>query len=398
MGPVPLVGPMHSVDPPGEPPETRLKDLRAGLPPVHVLGRVVTVSRREITGKTDGRRRPVLSGLLSDGTATVRFTWWDPPSEGVDRGTVLRAVNAQVREFRARAELSFGWSTRIQPASDLELPSLHGADLPLHPINQLGPGAEGFRLEVRVVDIAERTVSIGEDRRTIHSGHFADGSGSAPFTAWVDFRLKSGDTVRVAGGYVRIFRGVPEVILDERTHVEPISPQAVSAPPSPPEPLPLTLGGLEARGGGAETSTEGLVVGLGSPSGVVGRCPTCARILHDGVCRLHGAVTGIPDLRARILLDDGTGVATVHLPRDLTEQLTTQTLAQLADRMRAGTSPLTIEEEFRRKLVGRRLRVTGRSRVDEFGLALFPSACREVHVDSNLAVDTLSRRLAGRPR
>ena len=155
---------------------------------------------------------------------------------------------------------------------------------------------------------------------------------------------------------------------------------------------------LEAANCGAETSTEGLVVGLGSPSGVVGRCPTCARILHDGVCRLHGAVTGIPDLRARILLDDGTGVATVHLPRDLTEQLTTETLAQLADRMRAGTSPLTIEEEFRRKLVGRRLRVTGRSRVDEFGLALFPSACREVHVDSNRAVDTLSRRLAGRPR
>ncbi|EQD54835.1 replication factor A, partial [mine drainage metagenome] len=103
---------------PASPTDTRLRDLRPTDAPVQILGRVVTVERREYTNTADGRRRPFLSGLLSDGTATVRFTWWEPPAEGVDRGTVLRAVNAQVREFRGRPEVSFGYRTRVAPASE----------------------------------------------------------------------------------------------------------------------------------------------------------------------------------------------------------------------------------------------------------------------------------------
>lgn len=388
---------MSALGGPEEFPEVRLKDLRAGLPPVHVLGRVVTVARREITGKTDGRRRTVLSGLLSDGTATVRFTWWDPPAEGVDRGTVLRAVNAQVREFRQKPELSFGWSTRIQPASAAELPPPESADLPLRGVAELQPQEEGFRLEVRVVDVDARTVTVGEERRVIHSGHLADGTGSAPFTAWIDFRLKPGDTVRVAGGYVRLFRGALEVALDERSHVEAIAPGQVPATP-PLTVTPLSLGTIEARGGGAEVLAEGLVVGLGSPSGVVQRCPTCARVLQDGVCRLHGAVQGSPDLRARVILDDGTGVATANLTRELTERLTGRSLNQLLDQMRRQPDPAQIEQELRGHLLGRRLRVRGRARVDEFGLALYPTACDEIPAEAAREIDRLARRLAERPR
>ncbi|MGA7846712.1 MAG: hypothetical protein WCB18_06475 [Thermoplasmata archaeon] len=388
---------MTAVGGPEEIPEVRLKDLRAGLPPVHILGRVVTVARKEITGKVDGKRRTVLSGLLSDGTATVRFTWWDPPAEGIDRGTVLRAVNAQVREFRKKPELSFGWSTRIQPASDLELPSPETADLPLRGIADLHPQEEGFRLEVRVVDVTERTVTVGEERRAVHSGHLADGTGTAPFTAWIDFRLKPGDTVRVAGGYVRVFRGTLEVTLDERSHIENIAPQLVPSTPPPPVSV-LALGTLEGRGGGLDVQTEGLVVGLGSPSGVVQRCPTCSRVLQEGVCRLHGAVEGTADLRARVVLDDGTGVATVNFDRALTERLTGRTLAQFVDQRRQQPEPARAEQEIRAQLLGRRLRVRGKARVDEFGLALYPTGCEELLAQPRAAIDGLARRLAERPR
>jgi ssDNA-binding replication factor A large subunit len=383
---------MTALSSPDGSPEVRLKDLRAGLPPVHVLGRVVTVARKEITGKSDGRRRTVLTGLLSDGTATVRFTWWDPPTEGVDRGTVLRAVNAQVREYRQKPELSFGWSTRIQPASDLELPSPESADLPLRGLAELRPQEEGFRLEVRVADVTERTVSVGEDRRVLHSGHLADGTGTAPFTAWVDFRLKPGDSVRIAGGYVRLYRGSSEVTLDERSHVERIP--AGQVPPSPPEVVPtLAFGTLEARGGGADVRGEGLVVGLGSPSGVVRRCPTCSRVTQDGVCRDHGAVEGTPDLRARVHLDDGTGAATVNLGREMTEKLTGRTLGEFLEDLRRQPDALRSEKEIRANLLGRRLRVRGRARVDEFGLALYPTECEEVRTDPDLAIEALARRL-----
>jgi len=388
---------MPALGGPEDIPEVRLKDLRVGAPAVHVLARVVTVARKEITRKSDGRRHTVLSGLLSDGTATVRFTWWDPPAEGIDRGTVLRAVNAQVREFRQRPELSFGWSTRIQPASDLELPPVASTDLPLRGAGELGPEAEGFRLEVRVVDVAERTVTVGEERRAVHSGHLADGTGVVPFTAWVDFRLRPGDTVRVAGAYVRVFRGRNEVALDERSHVEAIAPQLVPATPEA-KVRHLAMGALQAHGGGEDVRAEGLVVGLGSPSGIVSRCPTCARVLRQGICQLHGAVEGSPDLRARVVLDDGTGVATVNLPRGLTEKLTGRSLAQYMEQLPRPSDPGLSEQWIRDQVMGRRLRVRGRARVDDFGLALFATECEAVPAQPGMAIEELARRLAEHPR
>jgi ssDNA-binding replication factor A large subunit len=99
-----------------------LRDLRATSDPVSIVARVVTAQRREVTRKSDGGRRPVLSGLLSDGTASVRFTWWDPPSETIEKGEILRAVNVQVREWQGRIEVSFNWKSRVAAAGEAELP------------------------------------------------------------------------------------------------------------------------------------------------------------------------------------------------------------------------------------------------------------------------------------
>lgn len=375
-------------------PELRLRDLRAGLPPVHVLGRIVSVTKKEVTGRTDGRRRTVLSGLLTDGTATVRFTWWDPPSDGVDPGTVLRAVNAQVREFRHRPELSFGWSTRVQPASELEIPPVDPSELPLRGLATLEPGEEGYRLEARVQDVIDRTVTVREDRRTIHSGHLSDGTGTVPFTAWVDFRLRPGDTVRIIGGYVRRFRGVSEVTLDERTHVEAIPNEGVAASPAPTEPGPA-LGQLAGGSRGTEVRVLGRVVALGSPSGVVHRCSQCGRVLRDGLCRVHAAVEGVPDFRVRLMLDDGTGVAAVDLSRALSEAITGTTLEQLLTRSRQPSGGPALEREIRSNLLGQSFGVTGRVRVDEFGTTLVPTSIDRLPPGGGAPFDRLVARLAG---
>lgn len=388
---------MEPADEPGTIPEIRLKDLRAGLPPVHVLGRVVAVSRREVTTRTDGRRRSVLSGLLSDGSATVRFTWWDPPAEGVDRGIVLRAVNAQVREFRARAELSFGWSTKIEPASELELPSLDPKSVPLRRVSDLALQTDAFRLEVRVQDVASRTVTVREERRSLYSGHLADGSGTVPFTAWVDFRLKPGDVIRVMGGYVRLFRGVPEVTLDERSHVEGLPADAVPPGPTSVE-GPLAIGLAEGRGTGSLVAIEGVAVGLAPPSGLVRRCPTCARVLRAGTCPDHGAVPGVADLRARLVLDDGTGAATVNLSREATEKVSGLTLSQALELVRSDPTEAGVEDQLRRRLLGKRFRVSGGARVDDFGLSVSATTIEAIHVDPGATVAALAHALAERSR
>ena len=326
-------------DEPATTPEVRLRDLRPTDAPVAILARIVTVQRREVVRRTDGGRRPVLSGLLSDGTATVRFTWWDPPAEEIERGTVLRAAPVTVREFRGRPELTFGWRTRVMPASAAELPVLTASELPRRTVRELGAGDEGFALEARVMEVEPKTVTVAGERRQIHQGVLADPTGAVGFTACTDFGLSSGEAVRVLGAYLRTFRGRPQLVLDERSHLERLPTSELPALAVPPGGTVERLGQL-ATGTGAERVTiEGRALAVQPPSGIVLRCPSCQRLLREGLCRVHGAVTGVPDLRLRLVLADGTGGATVILDRPQTERITGTTLEECRALLQARTDP-----------------------------------------------------------
>jgi replication factor A1 len=352
--------------------ETRLRDVRASDVPVLVIGRVVAVERREVVRRSDGGRRPILSGLLSDGTATVRFTWWDPPREGIERGTVLRAGPAKVREFRGRSELVFDWRTRAEPASAAELPTVDPEDFPRRTAAELVAGAEGFRFEARVLNVQSKSVTVGTERRELFEGRLADASGIVGFTAWSDFRLQPNEALRITGAYVRAFRNRPQLILDDRSRVERLDSSAVPAV----DPAALSracesIARLEARGGAELAEVEARAVALLPPSGLVTRCPECRRTVVKGVCRQHGRVEGVPDLRARISLDDGTGTLTVHADRAQTERLLGRSLPECLEMVRANPDPARVEEDLFRAVFGRRYRALGRVARDDFGLTMY---------------------------
>jgi ssDNA-binding replication factor A large subunit len=361
-----------------EPTEVRLRDLRADNTPVAIVARVVTAERREITRKSDGGRRPVLSGLLSDGTASVRFTWWDPPSEPIERGEILRAVNVQTREFRGRVELTFNWKTRVAPAGEAELPVVRPDEISRTPLGDLREGDDGVHLTVRVVRVAPKTVSVGTERRLLHEGVLADASGSVAFTSWSDFGLKPGEALDVSGGYVRAFRSRPQLVLDDRTTVRRVPGEGLPSADQAATPRRQSIAAIEEAGGGELLEARGVVVGLSPPSGIVYRCPECRRSTHQGICRTHGTVPAEPDLRARLVLDDGTGVLTVNLDRDATEQLWGRTLADCLRDVQADPEPGLLEERLLETVFGRRLVVRGRGSADDFGVTLYPDSVEPV--------------------
>ena len=381
---------------PSNPVETRLRDLRPDVSPVELIARVVTFERRDVTRRSDGSRRPLVSGLLSDGTATVRFTWWDPPREGIERGLVLRAVGAEVREFRGRPEVTFSWKTRVGPASPAELPRVDAGDLPFRTVGELRPSDEGFRVEARVVRVAPKSVTVGTERRVVHEGLVADRTGAIALSAWSDFGLKAGEAVRIAGGYVRGFRGRPQLVLDERTTVVRVEGTDLPDPAQLLTAPPRSIADVEAEGGGEAVAVEGVVVGLLPPSGLVFRCPTCQRSVRSGICRVHGQVNGQPDLRARIVLDDGTGALTVNASRADTERLWGVTLEEAEARLRNQPDPSLLEEQMLETLLGRRLRVRGVGTSDDFGVTLAPESIERVDIDLDAAAEELTARLGER--
>ena len=382
-----------AVEPPG-PAERRLASLHAGTEPVEVVGRVVTLERREVTRRSDGTRRPLLSGLLSDGTATVRFTWWDPPREGVERGTVLRAVGAEVREFRGRPELTFTWRTRVGPASAAELPNVRGEELPSRSLAELKGPDEGFRVDVRVVRVAPRSVTVGQEQRVVHEGLLADRSATIQFSSWSDFGLVPGEAIRIAGGYVRRFRQRPQLVLDERSTILRIEGADLPEPTAVLRSPPVSVAQVEDAGGGASVAVEGIVVGLLPPSGVVYRCPMCRRTVKGGICRVHGQVEGQPDLRARLVLDDGTGALTINAGREATERLWGLTLADARARLRDLPDPSVLEEQLLESVLGRRLRVRGAGSQDDFGVTIDPESIETIDVDLETTAAELAARFA----
>jgi replication factor A1 len=363
---------MGAEEEPSGPVDTRLRDLRPTDRPVAITARIVAVARREIVRKSDGGRRPVLSGLLSDGTATVRFTWWDPPGEEIDRGLVIRAAPVQVREFRGKAELTFGWKTHVAPASPTELPSLPPEEMLRRTLAALRPPEEGFMVEARVLEVEPKTVTVGADRREIHQGLLGDGSGIVAFTAWTDFRLRPGEALRISGAYTRSFRGRPQLVLDERAHVERIEGQDLPPLSDPSSDRPTPLGRLLEGAGSERVVVAGRALALQPPSGLVLRCPQCRRLLRSGACREHGTVEGIPDLRLRLVLDDGTGTITLNLERPVVERITGRTLEACRDLLAAHPDPSVVETELLGTVFGHRVRARGPVSRDDFGLSMYP--------------------------
>jgi len=378
---------------PPAPVETRLRDLRSTTTPVEFVARVVTYERRDVTRRSDGSRRPLASGLLSDGTATVRFTWWDPPREGLERGTVVRAVGAEVREFRGRPEVTFSWKTRVGEASPAELPRLDSEEIPFRNVRELRAGEEGFRIEVRVVRVAPKSVTVGAERRVVYDGLVADRTGAISLSAWSDFGLRVGEAVRFAGGYVRAFRGRAQLVLDERSTVVRVEGNDLPDPAQLLAAPPRSIAEVEDEGGGETVAVEGIVVGLLPPSGLVYRCPTCHRSVRSGICRIHGQVEGQADLRARIVLDDGTGALTVNASRVETERLWGVTLDEARSRLRNQPDPSLLEEEILESLLGRRLRVRGVGTKDDFGVTVTPESIERVDIDLDASAEALAARL-----
>ncbi|MCI4333093.1 MAG: hypothetical protein L3K01_05140 [Thermoplasmata archaeon] len=379
------------------PAEVRLRDLRANDVPVSIVARVVTAERREIVRKSDGGRRPVLSGLLSDGTASVRFTWWDPPSDPIERGEVLRAVNVQVREFQGRVELTFNWKSRVAPAGDADLPKVNPEDIPLRPLAELRSGDDWFRVVARIVRVAPKTVSVGEERRLLHEGVIADSSGAVAFTAWSDFGLSPGEAIDVSGGYARAFRGRPQLVLDERSTVRRVPGEGLPSAESATRGLSRRISDIEATGGGELLELRGVIVALLPPSGLVHRCPECRRAVRQGLCRVHGTVQPEPDLRARLVVDDGTGTLTVNAGRPETERLWGRTLEQCLQTMRENPDPTLLEEQLFEAVFGRRIVVRGRGSADDFGVTVYPESIEVEAMDPVARARSIAGALGGSP-
>ncbi|MBR2394477.1 MAG: single-stranded DNA-binding protein, partial [Candidatus Methanomethylophilaceae archaeon] len=124
----------------------------------------------------------------------------------------------------------------------------------------------------------------------------------------------------------------------------------------------------------------GMVVDMRAGSGLIKRCPQCNLSILNGVCTAHGQVNGTPDLRMKIVLDDGTGAIGAIVNRKDTETLTGITL-KAAEGLAMAQGEGVVAREVAGKILMKRISITGNVMSDDYGPSMIVKSASVLDVD-----------------
>jgi replication factor A1 len=358
---------------------TLVVDLKPDQQSVHVLCRVVSVNPREIQVK--GEARKIFYGILGDASGTIQFTAWKDFE--LEKGSVVDIANAYTKEWQGSVKVNFGDRTKITKADESSVPEVN-IEPREYKVNELHAGLSAVDVTVRILEIQDREVEVSGQKKKVFSGLLGDETGKAQFTAWYDFKLKEGSVVKIAGGYVKAWKGIPQLTFDEKATVEKLDANKISKKDLKTQ--KIVLSELVERNGGLDIEVEGTIIEIRKGSGLVQRCPQCNRVLQNGSCTVHGAVEGKADMRMKLVIDDGTGSVSAILGKELTEKLLGKTMTDSAN-------DEGLVEEMNTLLFGHRISLQGNALGDEYGITLIARDAKRADFNVAAEAERLSAEL-----
>jgi replication factor A1 len=333
----------------------------------------------------DGKEKDIVYGILGDDTGTLQFTAWDADRFQYDKGNVLRIVSAYTKGWNDEVQVNLGDRAAITREEEDSLPpppqgaaAVTGGEVN---VSDLRAGMRGLDLTFRVLSVEPRQVNVKGEEKTVWSGSLADETGMIEFSSWQDFDLKEGDVVRLQGGYIRTWRGVPQLSFDGRDDLEKLEDSALPKMEDLARETVVSIDDLERRGGAASVSVNGIMIEVREGSGLVFRCNECRRVVRKGTCSIHGRVESTPDLRVKGVVDDGTGSLSVIINRELTEGLLGKTLEECKNLAQETFDSEVVRDMLVDRLVAKPVKVTGNVVSDDFGLMMIVREVADVSVD-----------------
>jgi len=360
-----------------------VSDLKPNEFSVKVLGHVIAVNPKEITVK--GEPRTIFYGILGDESGTVQFTSWKDLE--LEKGDVVEITNAYTREFQGAVQLNFGDRVRVEKTDKERLPE--DAFKP-HKMNvkNLRSGVGRVDVTARVVNIQERDTEVNGEKKKVFSGIIADETGKAQFTSWHDFKIKEGDVLHINGGYVKSWKGIPQLTFDSNATVKKLDKKTISKKELDTTKMPIHK--LVEKGGALDVEVEGTVIDIRPGSGFVMRCPECNRVLQNDQCSIHGNVEGVPDLRVKLIVDDGTGAVDCTLNKELSEKVLGLSFKDIK-KMKSED----VEDEMHKKMFARRIVLRGNALSDNFGTTIIPKDAKFLEVNVEKESEKILKDLEG---
>lgn len=250
----------------------KLSDLKPNESSVDLLCRIVAVNQKEV--EVNGTKKTILYGILGDPTLTLPFTAWE--SEGLDlkKGDIVRVRNAYTKEWQGNVQINFGTRTSISKESTAVLQPYEGlGKVTEYKIKDLKEGVGNVATTARLLSIEKREVTVDGQKKIVFSGILGDETGKAQFSAWSDFNLKEGDIIEIIGGYVRNWRGIPQLNFDERAKVEKLESKTFPSTDDISRGRSIPIEEIAVRGGAVDALVNGIMVDIKQGSGLIFRCP-----------------------------------------------------------------------------------------------------------------------------
>jgi len=250
----------------------------------------------------------------------------------------------------------------------------------------LRSGIGAIDVSAIILEVNEREVNVEDETKKVFSGILADETGKAQFTSWHDFKIKKGDVLRITGGYVKSWKGIPQLTFDERAKVSKLDKNKISQNDLKLEKIPMHK--LIEKRGALDVEVEGDVIEIRPGSGIIIRCSECNRTLQNGECSIHGKVEGITDLRLKLIVDDGTGSISTVIKKEITEKLIDKSFEECKK-----TDEKDLLDEFNKKLFAHKISIRGNALGDEFGTSIIARDAKRVDENIKEEAEKISEKI-----
>jgi replication factor A1 len=338
---------------------------------------------------------------LADKTGTLPFTAWR--DFGLKNGDVIQITNAYTSEWQNDPQVNLGDKTKVAKSNEeLEVSwkplnssvSKNNGSCKNYNVIEFTDGLSNIAVKVRILSLESREVNVNGSKKTIYNGIVADESGKSRFTAWTDLGLDQNDTVKLSGGYIKSWRGLPDLQLDERTEVEKLAGDSLPSLEELQAGRELSISEVTKLGGVTGAAVRGVVLDIKKGSGLIYRCPECKRVLQKNMCMVHGKQEGVVDLRVKATLDDGTGTLSVVIDKSGTEKIVGKSVEECEELVFKTRNFELINDELFKTLIAQPVRVHGNVITDDYGLMMICNDVELVKIDVKSEAAKLLESLA----
>jgi replication factor A1 len=368
---------------------------------VDLLVRVMSSNTREVV--VGGNPKMIQSGIMADEAGnTVKFTVWDVSKADLKAGENYLIRYAYTKEWSGQPEVHLGNRVVVEqrPQEEVTVPESvvvpqsggsYSAPL-VAKVSELRENMNNITLTGRVLSLKPKEVETPSGKKAMFTGIIADETGKVEFTAWHDFSLKENDVITVTNAYVKGWKGIPRLSFGERGQVtRPKVKFPTEAELS--QAVRKSIEELERSGGASDVVVNGTVVDIKKGTGLIFRCPECNRVVQKGVCQVHGKVQQVPDLRIKIVVDDGSAAITAIMKKEVTERITGITLKEALDEARETMDPEASGSRFEEKLLAKPIELRGNVICDEYGLSMNVSEAQIVIPDVKTEAEALLSKI-----